>query len=684
VAREVLVDLAAGRPVSIQSPVDPRLVAAAQRHGLVPLLARAVSDPLVMGLAGRIQARTRSMMEQLGEVVEDANARGIRVSVLKGPFLAHHVYRESGIRGFSDLDLLVPPDQVEPMLDLLGSRPHASIPPKKPMADKREVLMGSPGGIRFAVDLHWDLFSYTQLRGAARGATDEAWSAATPIEDGPLAGTWRLPDGASTAFLCCHAVLDHRFRLILFRDLAELAETVAWEPVIEFATRWRLRSPTYLALLIAREILEAPVPDEVMNALRVASIPVAYLETAIPRLDITDFDGRRLHPVNLAFVLAHDRRLDRLALAARAPWAVFGWRRRVASDPRRPLRDPRVLMVVSSDRRRGAEVASTRVAAELNRQGVPVDVVSLTRSTEGPTVEVETLTDVPPGSLRRSDLGILRVLRRRIRGYDVVVAYGGTLRPVVLAALGTGVPVVHRSIGEPDFWVAGRLRRGLQRWLLNRTRMVLAVSQATAAQVRALAPGVEVRVLPDGVPTGERVEGVGPPWRDELRVLFVGSLSGEKGPLEAVAAVTGVEGATLRMVGEGPLRTEVERAAGDGTRVELVGAVEDPAPHYRWADVLLLTSRTEGLPGVVLEAAAVGTPAVAFDVGGVSEAVGPGGEVVPPGDIDAIRRSLQSLVADPGKLERLGRAAAEHVRRRFRLEDTAASFARVLREVARR
>ena len=116
--------------------------------------------------------------------------------------------------------------------------------PKRPKADKREILVvDAETGVSFSIDLHWDLFSYAQLGGVARGATDWAWDRATAVPKHPLGPMYVLPESARIAFLTTHAALDHRFRLILFRDLAEVARRVPdWEQLHEFASRWRLRS----------------------------------------------------------------------------------------------------------------------------------------------------------------------------------------------------------------------------------------------------------------------------------------------------------------------------------------------------------------------------------------------------------------------------------------------------------
>ncbi len=118
--------------------------------------------------------------------------------------------------------------------------------------------------------------------------------------------------------------------------------------------------------------------------------------------------------------------------------------------------------------------------------------------------------------------------------------------------------------------------------------------------------------------------------------------------------------------------------------MEFTGSVDDVREHLAWADVLLLTSRTEGLPGVVLEAAAAGVPAVAFGVGGTSEAIldGETGFVVPPQDIGAAVNRLSALAGDSATILRMGASARRYVAEHFLMAHAVDRYSAVLDDVA--
>jgi glycosyltransferase involved in cell wall biosynthesis len=177
----------------------------------------------------------------------------------------------------------------------------------------------------------------------------------------------------------------------------------------------------------------------------------------------------------------------------------------------------------------------------------------------------------------------------------------------------------------------------------------------------------------------------------ELRIVFVGSLSSEKDPmlaLDAVARLAAQVPVDFRIIGAGPLesrlREEIERSQLGGV-VDLLGSIDDVAPHLAWADVLLLTSRTEGLPAVTLEAAAVGTAVVAFDVGGVAETMVDGvtGRLVKQGDEHGLVDAMLFYANDPQARRVAGEAGRRMVKERFTIEIAVQNFHATLLDLIR-
>jgi glycosyltransferase involved in cell wall biosynthesis len=202
---------------------------------------------------------------------------------------------------------------------------------------------------------------------------------------------------------------------------------------------------------------------------------------------------------------------------------------------------------------------------------------------------------------------------------------------------------------------------------LRRADVVLAVSQNLGAKVIELgADPSQVHVCPQGVDTGLFSPGNQAEARGRLGiptegwvVLWVGGMVPVKGLDVLLAACSELVGRGtdfhLYLVGDGPLRRALEaesRSRGLSGRIHFVGRrPNDQLPDwYRAADLTVLPSWSEGLPNVLRESLACGTPFVASRVGGIPEIAGAdAGRLVDPGDpvalAEAIGRALRESPA---------------------------------------
>jgi glycosyltransferase involved in cell wall biosynthesis len=115
----------------------------------------------------------------------------------------------------------------------------------------------------------------------------------------------------------------------------------------------------------------------------------------------------------------------------------------------------------------------------------------------------------------------------------------------------------------------------------------------------------------------------------------------------------------LRLVGDGCERAAIERQIsrlGLADRVEMVGFRRDPTPELRAADVVVISSRYDGMALILLEAMACGAAIVATQVSG-SSALDGVGELVPTEDPRALAEAVEALLADSDRCRFLGRAA---------------------------
>jgi len=162
--------------------------------------------------------------------------------------------------------------------------------------------------------------------------------------------------------------------------------------------------------------------------------------------------------------------------------------------------------------------------------------------------------------------------------------------------------------------------------------------------------------------------------RDRLPVIAsIGRLSPVKNHrllLEAARIVLQHERVMFVVVGDGPERASLERLAreaGVAEHVMFVGWLENPYPLLSAADLLVLTSKSEGLPIAVLEAMALRKPVVATRVGGVSEVIrdGVSGDLVEPGNPEVLAAALARMLADSRRRMAFGLAGREIVEKEF-------------------
>lgn len=192
-------------------------------------------------------------------------------------------------------------------------------------------------------------------------------------------------------------------------------------------------------------------------------------------------------------------------------------------------------------------------------------------------------------------------------------------------------------------------------------------------------PAEKLRVIRLGIETDPPVASLAPAAEATPYLLFVGRFVEKKGAahlLDAVRLLRDIGDTTeLVLVGDGPLGPKLRREAASVAGVTFLGwqAPAEVRARMRGALALIVPSVTaasgdeEGLPTVVLEAMAQGTPVIGSRHSGIVEAIedGTNGLLVPPGDARALADAIARLVRDPALRARLGAAGRRTVVERF-------------------
>ncbi|MEO7574034.1 MAG: glycosyltransferase family 4 protein [Acidimicrobiales bacterium] len=342
----------------------------------------------------------------------------------------------------------------------------------------------------------------------------------------------------------------------------------------------------------------------------------------------------------------------------------------------------RVLHLVARSHRRGAEVVALELASALDLGGHDNDVHAIALATNA-----EEIATLPP-LVRSTRLGALTYLRsaHRLRRLladepvDVIVAHGGSAA-VVVALAAPSAPtarVWQRILGFPeDRW--GFLRRHAWAAVARRFHGIVALTTEMEAEVRSLGFEGPVWLLPNArdplrFANTDRLA-ASAALRAELRIGhevpllgFVGHLVDQKQPELAVDVLAEVRRqghpAHLVVVGDGPRRSAVERrirAHGLEKSVTLLGHRDDPELIFGGVEMALITSKSEGIPGVAIEAQMTGCPVVTFRLGAVEDVVEDGvtGVIVRCSDPLLMARHVVALLGEPERLASMGCAAAK-------------------------
>jgi hypothetical protein len=215
------------------------------------------------------------LFQELGNVLAAICKAGKPVVILKGAALADTVYKNRALRPMSDVDLLVRLSDVPAIKDLLLAMGYLNEQHENTKAwcsefdyhfAFRKQLNRS---LTACVEIHWHLESAARPQ---RIDIDGIWDRAVSAE-AAHAPALQLSVEDLLLYLCLHTCkhrLNGGFRA--FCDISEVVriygQTMDWEQVCTRALQWRIETFVYAALHIARELLDAPVPQRLFGGLR--------------------------------------------------------------------------------------------------------------------------------------------------------------------------------------------------------------------------------------------------------------------------------------------------------------------------------------------------------------------------------------------------------------------------------
>jgi glycosyltransferase involved in cell wall biosynthesis len=362
-----------------------------------------------------------------------------------------------------------------------------------------------------------------------------------------------------------------------------------------------------------------------------------------------------------------------------------------------------ILHIISSSGMYGAEAVILNMSRTLNRSG-HCSVLGVFSNSSNPNLQLHAAaakegieSNLIPckGQIDRRALATIRELAVRT-GADIVHAHGYKADIYVYLALrAQHIPLVSTCHNWIDRDLSVSLYGALDRFVLRNYMRVVAVSNEV--KHRLLKAGVreeEIRLIRNGIDL-RLFDNAHPILRSDstadhpLMVGLVGRLSKEKGVdifIRAAAHVlVKLPRARFLVIGEGPDRERLELLIDElqiRESLQILGHRDDMPSIYASLDLMVSSSRQEGLPMAILEGMANRLPLVATAVGEVPTIVldGQTGVLVPAESVEALSEGILDLLRDPAKRTRFGMAARQLIEEEFSAERMTADYLRVYEE----
>jgi glycosyltransferase involved in cell wall biosynthesis len=349
----------------------------------------------------------------------------------------------------------------------------------------------------------------------------------------------------------------------------------------------------------------------------------------------------------------------------------------------------RVLFLVHSLRRGGAEKVLLEIAKGFQNKGDDVAIVSWLDIDEYPDQQYQGVSRdslITSSQYRwiRSIPSSSRILKEKIRLFEPDIIQIHTPNVTLLATFcGISVPTIHVLHGYGNIISDGSIRSFLMRVCFRVSAIALRLSFITVSEsmvsVASDYYGLKSEVfktVANGIDQ-DLFAYSSPPNNSDPVIIMVGTLCKLKGQMLGVAAfkklINHVPTARLVIVGDGEDRVVLEGLVNRhelSDRISILGNREDIPELLSSADLFWHLSESEAMPLSVLEAMSSGLSVVGFDVRGTRDAVchGETGYLVPYGDVDGVVKATTNLLKDPDKLKSLSIKCRNRVEQNFSRE----------------
>lgn len=319
----------------------------------------------------------------------------------------------------------------------------------------------------------------------------------------------------------------------------------------------------------------------------------------------------------------------------------------------------RIVQVITRPQRRGAEIFAIQLAEQLLILGHEVTVISLFRSAHGLAFSGKFIR-MDLAYRGKLDLQSFWLLSKELRTLqpDIVQANASeTLRMCVGSRyfFKGSYKLMYRNANQIGDLLKGNLHKAWNKWLLSKVDGIISVSKASKMDLlNTFSSKKPIEVIPIGINPPQILKSMESEIESmpDSYLIQIGGLVPEKDPLGMLSIFAGLQNQNIHLVflGSGPLDSplvhEINRLGLDG-RVHLIPNQQNIFPYLKTAKALVMPSKIEGLPGVILEAMFIGVPVIAYGVGGIPEVLknAETGWCIPPKDQNGFIQAIEEVLA---------------------------------------
>jgi len=358
----------------------------------------------------------------------------------------------------------------------------------------------------------------------------------------------------------------------------------------------------------------------------------------------------------------------------------------------------KILQIIQRPQLRGAEIFACQFSLELQKLGHTVDVLILFGENKG---ELQyNLTYRSLGGIQNKRFWDFKAYKRLAKiiqneGYDIVQANAGdTLKYAALSKKlhNWDAKLIFRNANKMSAFISSKPHLWSNQFFLSQMDFAISVSENCRQDLIKIYPKAKDRSKTGTIGTFDfsEVKAVEETESGKNIWINVGSFVKEKNHsflLEIFAEYLKEDnGNELWLIGDGPLRNQLNEQVvnlGIGKKVRFLGYQTNAVAYIKAADIMVMPSKIEGLPGVILEALSCGKPVVASNVGGIPEVVhnDTNGYVIEDYSVMEYKQKIRKILENTGLRSKMSQNAQSLVKDKFLMPQIAKQFESIYKRI---